>query len=266
MKHSPRTLLAATAVSLLAAGCGGGSDGTDTLQPADAVRAAVSTTTQQQSSRMNITTTSQVGGVTVDIHMEGLFDYAAKTGHMTMNVPGGAGTIDEILTPTTVYLKIPTQPAYYSVPLKEIVGTSLGSNTDPTAGLQSLLGLTDDVRAVGKEDVRGDETTHYTGTYDLNKAVEKAQGLVKDMMKTQLGSGSTTTVPFDAYVDAKGRIRKMVQKITVKSPKLQGQEVTSTVTTELYDFGVPVHVSAPTNLQDGSKLLDAFKNQLGTSG
>lgn len=266
MKSSARTLLVATAVALLAAGCGGASDATDTLQPADAVRAAVSTTTQQQSSRMTITTTSNVGGVTVDITMEGLFDYAAKTGHMTMNVPGSGGKIDEILTPATVFLKIPTSPAYYSVPVKEIVGTSFGSNTDPTAGLQSLLGLTDDVRAVGKEDVRGDETTHYRGTYDLSKAVEKAHGLVKEMIKTQIGSGSTTTVPFDAYVDGKGRIRKMVQKISVTSPKLQGQEVTSTVTTELYDFGVPVHVSPPANVQDGTKLIDAFKRQLGTAG
>jgi hypothetical protein len=264
MKHSLRVLVASTAVGLLAAGCGGGS-ATDTLEPADAVRAAVSTTTQQHSSRMVIDNQSDTGGISVHIKMEGVFDYANKTGQMSMTVPGSGGKIEEILTAETVYVKIPTQTTYYAVPVKEIVGTSLGSNTDPTTGLQSLLGLSGGVRKVGTEKVRGDDTTHYSGTYDLAKAAEKAQGIVKDMIKSQLGPGSSKTVPFDAYVDDKGRIRKMVQRISLSSPQLQGKTITSVVTTELYDFGVPVDVKVPTDVQDGSKLLDAFKKQVATS-
>jgi hypothetical protein len=262
-----RLLITGTLLLLAATACGSGSEAEDTLQPFDAVRAAVSTTTKQTSSRMAMATKTEVGGVTVEMKGEGLFDYAAKTGTLSMTVPGSNGTVKEIINGDKLYLQLPGQgDAYYIVSLKEIAGSSFSSGTDPTSSLQALLGLSDDVRSVGEADVRGARTTHYRGTYDLKRSVEQSSGLAKDALEAALKSSPDSVVPFDAYIDDQNRLRKLVQKISTTSPQLQGKAVVATVELELYDFGVDVDVTVPTNVKDGSALVDAFKSQIGASG
>jgi hypothetical protein len=254
-------LLPALTLTLAAAACGHGSDSvTQTLKPAAVVRAAAVTTSQQHSSRLVIASTSVVGAVTVNMTGEGAFDYVKHTGHLSMTLPGGAGTLDEILLGDTMYLKIPAQgAAYYTLPLKDVTGTQLGSSADPTASLQALIAISDDVKTLEKVTVRGAETTHYSGTYDLKRASEQVHGLAKRMLQTLLTSGTTTTVPFDAYVDPQGRLRKLVQNLTTTSPKLGGQTITVKSTIELYDFGLAVNVQKPAATRDGSALLAALK-------
>jgi hypothetical protein len=261
-----RVLLATTLLLVTATACGSGSDAEDTLQPFDAVRVAVSTTSQQPSSRMAMSTVTEVGGITVEMKGEGLFDYTAKTGRMSMTVPGGQGKIEEVIAGDKLYLQVPGQgPAYFVVPMKEIAGTSFSSGTDPTSSLQVLTGLSDDVKSVGEVEVRGTRTTHFRGTYDLNRSVEQAQGIAKDALEAMLKNTPDPVVPFDAYVDDQNRLRKLVQKVSTTSPQLQGKPIVATVEMELYDFGVDVDVTVPTNVRDGSALLDAFKSQLGAS-
>src|SRR3954447_7762189 len=112
MKHPVRNLVATAAIALAMAGCSG-SSGTDTLAPADAVRAAVSTTTQQQSSRMTMTIKTDAGAIKVETTAEGAFDYKTKQGAMWMTVPGSAQKIDAIVTQSTMYMKIPGQGGGY---------------------------------------------------------------------------------------------------------------------------------------------------------
>src|SRR5690348_14191699 len=104
-----RILVATATITLAVSGCGGSSGGTDTLAPADAVRAAVSTTTQQQSSRMTMTVNTDAGAIKVEMKADGAFDYAKKLGSMSMTVPGTAQKIDAIITPDTMYMKVPGQ-------------------------------------------------------------------------------------------------------------------------------------------------------------
>src|SRR6476659_585098 len=104
MKTSVRTLLAAAAITATVAGCGG-SSGVDTLAPADAVRAAVSTTTHQQSSRLAMNVSTDAGPIKVDIKADGLFDFAKKVGTMSMTVPGSMQKLDMVLSGDTMYMK-----------------------------------------------------------------------------------------------------------------------------------------------------------------
>jgi hypothetical protein len=262
-------LLPALVLALTAAACGNGSSSdTQTLQPADLVKAAVTKTSQQQSSRIVIDTKSDVGAVSVDLKGEGEFDFAKRVGHFSMALPGGAGKIDEIVLAKTLYLRITSQgPTYYTLPMDEVVGTQLGSSTDPTAGLQALLAISNDVKRLGTVTVRGAKTTHYRGTYDLKAAVAKAQGLAKRVLQSTLTMGATTIVPFDAYIDDSGRLRKLDQTVTTTMPQLQGQKVKVLSTLELYDFGLTVNVQKPTATQDGTALLTALKKQFpGSAG
>ena len=265
MKQIVRVLAATVVLALGAAGCGGGSSPTDTLQPADAVRAAVSTTTHEQSSRLAMTIHTDAGAIKVDMMVDGLFDYAHKTGTMSMTIPGSNQKLKMVITPGTMYMTVPGHgTSYYSIPTKDLGGTSFGAATDPTQSLQLLTGLSDDVKSVGTAMVRGDETTHYRGTYDLKRGLNRLTGLAKQQVQKLIDSQATTLVPFDAYIDSDGRLRKMVQVTDTKLPGASGQSVHSTVTMELYDFGTPVNVKIPTDVKDGSAFLGAMKGQLGT--
>src|SRR3954469_25966299 len=122
MSHHVRTAIAAASLALAAAACGGASDATDTLAPADAVRAAVSTTTQQPSSRMSMTIHTDAGAMKIDMTMEGLFDYAKKTGTMSMTVPGTDQKVEGVLTPETMYMKVPGKDGWYALPTRELGG------------------------------------------------------------------------------------------------------------------------------------------------
>ena len=262
-------LLPAVVLVVAAVACGNGSSSdTQTLQPADLVKAAVTKTSQQQSSRMLMSSKTDVGAITVDIKGQGEFDYAKRVGHFSMTMPGGVGTIDEILLGDTLYLRVPSQGgSYYTLPFSEVVGTQLGSSTDPTAGLQALMGISNDVKRLGTVTVRGAKTTHYRGTYDLKAAVAKVGGIAKRVLESTLASGAPTIVPFDAYIDDSGRLRKLDQTFNMTSPKLPGQKVHVQSTLELYDFGVKVSVQKPTATKDGTPLLNALKTQFpGTAG
>jgi hypothetical protein len=264
-----RLLSLVTAPLLLAvAGCGGSSGSqVQTLSPAAAVKAAVITTTEQHSFRIALDTRTDVGSVSIDLKGEGVFDYANSLGHLTMTVPASAGKLDEIVVKNKLYLQLPGQgTAYYALDRAAIAGTTLGAAADPTSGLQTLNALSDDVKSVDKVAVRGATTTHYRGTLDLTRAAALVTGLAKTALQSLIRSGAASQVPFDAYIDSAGRLRKLVQSITTTSPKLPGQKIHVLSTVELYDFGTPVVVHTPTSVKDGTPLLTALQKQFTNTG
>jgi hypothetical protein len=260
--------MGAAALLLALAGCGG-SNGKQlqTLSPAAAVRAAVTTTTNQHSSRLALDVRTDKGAVTLELKGAGVFDYAKSLGHLTMTLPGSSGNLDEVVLADTLYLRLPGQgQAYYALPRSAIAGTSLGSAADPTSGLQTLTALSNDVKSLDKVAVRGANTTHYQGTLDLTRAAAQATGLAKKALQSLISSGAVSHVPFDAYIDDDGRLRKLVENIVTTSPELPGQQVHVLSTIELYDFGTPVVVHKPLSVKDGTPLLAAITKQFARAG
>jgi hypothetical protein len=257
----------AAGLSLLLAGtaaCGGASS--DSSQAVASLVAAVpDKTTEAGTARLTFTADTQVLGRALTFTGRGLFDFASHTGRFSFSIPAllGDRAISEILTAATLYLKVPgVGPAgkYYAVDLGALGGgqnplAQLG-NTDPTAGLEALRGVSSDVHKSGTATVRGAGTTRYQGTIDAALAVEKAPSFVRQKVR-QLFT-QVKTIPFEVYVDGDGRLRKLTEHIAIPaSAATAGQAVTADLTFELYDFGVPVHVTAPPkNRQvDGSQLL-----------
>jgi hypothetical protein len=272
MPHQTRELrlipLVAAALLVGLAGCGGTSDDqTQTLSPTAAVRAAVTTTAKQHSSRIVLNTRTDVGAVSIQLNGEGVFDYADSRGHLSMTVPGSSGKLDEILLDNTIYLRLPGQgAAYYALDRTAVAGTTLAAAADPTSGLQVLTALSDDVRSLGKSAVRGESTTHYKGTLDLSRAAASATGFAKTALQSLIRGGAVSQVPFDAYIDSSGRLRKLVQAIDTTSPKLPGQKVHVLSTVEFFDFGTPVVVKKPAAVKDGAPLLAALTKQVAGTG
>ena len=256
-----RTAVALLSLTLLT-GCGGGDGGTQALKtsPVDVLRAAAGTTAKAGSSKISLTSETAAAGQTFTFGGDGVFAYGGEPkGQLTLNgkVGGITFTVAMRLLDGTAYLQLPGKPGWYAAKTADLAGTSFGSQADPTQGLEYLNGVGGDVKEVGKETVRGDETTHYTGSIDVEKLLSVLKGKAHDTAEKAFSTSDVTNVPFDAYVDKEGRVRKVVEKITLK---VQGQTATSTTTAEYYDFGTKVDVVAPpaAEVHDGTAVLKTF--------
>ncbi len=274
-----RTLPALALTAALAAsltGCGGssGSGGSSAkgvdkaVDKADgtlAVRAASTGSTKTGSSRYALTSLTTVQGTPITIKGDGVFDYAGKKGSLTLTLP--TGKVEERIVDGTVYLALSQQPgSFYALKSADLVGTSLGTSTDPGASFAVLGAAKDGVTVVGEEKVRDADTTHYRGQLDIKSALASSGGVLKQMVASTLGRSGVDAVPFDAWIDDQDRVRKYQTVFDVPaSAKTGGQPVHTDTTIELYDYGTPVSVTAPpaSAVKDGAPLLAALKRATG---
>ena len=260
-----RTAAGAALVMALSA-CGGADstavDNRDTLSPRAAIAAAVQQSEKVSSSRFSLTSTTAFNGQTVEFGAEGAFDYASTSGELTFTLPGNGGELRQRVLGDSLYLELPNEPGvFYELKLSDLVDTSLAGASDPTAGLKALEGVSDDVTEVGSEQVRGEQTTHYRGTLDVRKSLDAVQGPLRAVLDQALAGSDVQDVPFDAYIDDEGRLRRLDQTLTIDNPAKQGESVEITTQLELYDFGVDVSVEKPPAgmIRDGAPILEAFK-------
>ena len=258
MRRTSLAVIAFAAATVSA--CGGSSAGNalQGLSPVAALAAASTKTTQAGTAKVALDVKSTVAGKAIEITGAGAFRLDGTAGIFNVSLNPGSGqplTLEERTVDGVLYLKAPPLgDSFYALKTAALIGTSLGQSTDPTIGLSMLFGASDDVRQAGTDTVRGTTTTHYKGTYQLRKATDKVGGPFAKAFAQQLVANGDTAVPFDAYVDAQGRLRRLIQILTVKA---QGRAVSSTSTTEFYDFGTPVAVMAPAadKVKDGTALL-----------
>jgi hypothetical protein len=85
---------------------------------------------------------------------------------------------------------------------------------------------------------------HYRGTADLGSAARKASAANREPLAAAAKGFATAEVPFDAYLDDQGRIRKLRQRFSFVNGK-QKTPVAVASTTLLYDFGAPADVRLP---------------------
>lgn len=243
-----------------AAGAGAGAGGeappveSPKLDPVAAVRESAEKTRGAGTSRLDMTVNASAGGEAIDITAQGAFDYAKGVGELELTLPAaaglGGGTIRQIITKSALFMGgIPGLPEgkWVKVSLDQLnVGGGGLTSNDPSAVLEMVRGASDDVTEVGKATVRGEETTHYRGTLDLDKAVASAPAETRNQLKQYLEQAGTTSVPFNLYIDDDGRLRKMVQEFEFEAPGGSGAGTVKTdLTLELYDYGVKVNVKAP---------------------
>jgi hypothetical protein len=118
-----------------------------------------------------------------------------------------------------------------------------GGATDPFTAAEVLLG-TRTATYVGRTEVAGTGVRHYRGTADLADAARRASKGNGEPLKAAAKGFATAEVPFDAYLDDEGRIRKVRHRFSF----LNGQQkspVAVASTTLLYDFGASVRVRLP---------------------
>ncbi|WP_329401272.1 hypothetical protein [Streptomyces melanogenes] len=113
-------------------------------------------------------------------------------------------------------------------------------NSTPQQGVKVLL-ASGDVKKVGTEDVRGVQATHYSGTVDMAKMVDRSSGLdakTLEAFKAQMTKSGITTDTVDIWVDKDDLLVKKTERAATKNGEMN--------TTAFYsDYGVKVAAEAP---------------------
>lgn len=122
-------------------------------------------------------------------------------------------------------------------------GTALKDQAQKTTPNQSvkMLLASGDVRRVGKEKVRGTETTHYRGTVDIADFTGKNADLDERRLtelKEQFRQAGMSTETIDLWVDGDNLLVKKVEKADMKTGAFSQTAYYS-------DYGTPLSVEKP---------------------
>ena len=267
----PLTALLAgcTAVALLA-GCSGATDPEPAATSAEPVnvgalfRQAAVDTDAAGSGRYVLITTTKVNDVDVTFSGEGIYDWSADLGQTTYDIPVGK-VLQRLLGPD-LFLALPQQPkVFFKLKTSDVANSPVGGTVDPSAQLH-LLAAVETAEAVGEEEVRGEPTTHYRGTYDVARAIRGGRGVQQPALTSLLGvAKDMKEASYDVFLDEDGLLRRLQQTVEVPaSDATGGQELAVTTTLELYDFGIEVKVVPPaaSAVRDGAPLLAALRKAL----
>jgi hypothetical protein len=247
-------VLACAASTVLAVGCGTEHVPASTGQTPD-LMAAVSNT-QGQTARIAATISTQSQGMTVSITETGLFDFARSRGMITMQSPMDA---TEIFIPPTTYIKTPDTAAdggplpdgktWMAMPDSATSASALlgigGGGGDPADLLASLTAMSSGVTSLGPATLRGVPVTGFAFKVDPAKAAGKAPSADRASLEALGKLFGAAEIPVDVWVDGHNLVRQ--EKLTLAVPGGTGAPGGThlVITTDFYDFGVPVRVSAP---------------------
>jgi hypothetical protein len=128
-------------------------------------------------------------------------------------------------------------------------------NSTPNQSVKLLL-ASGDVKKVGEEKVRGQNTTHYSGTVDVADLAGRNSNLTKDQladMKRQLENAGVTTETVDIWVNDDDLLVKKTE---------QGELTTGSMSSTAYysDYGVEVSAKEPP-AGDTADFKDLMRNQ-----
>lgn len=269
-----RFLMVVAGASILATGCG------TKMAPVVDLSAAVSHT-GDLTARVSVTMSVRSPGMSISFTEAGVFDFAHSRGMLSSQNPVG---MTEIFVPPKAYIKVPGGAAGLPRGKSWIavdVGTSAGLGTSPLSAfggsadpadlLASLTAVSSSVTRLGTSTIRGVPVTEFRVRIDPAKAAarlpewERAGFL--EFAQT-LGSGA---IPVDVWLDGQNLVRRVTVSLnepagpgTPASPGIPADPGTPAgpgapgdarlvESTDFYDFGVPVRVSAPPAAQIASK-------------
>jgi hypothetical protein len=242
-----------------ATGCSGSGAAAEDVKgggdPVAVLRRAADTLGEAGSSQATTSMEMATGGTRVTIRGQGVYDYRHRLGRLTVVLPedpAGASEhkpITELLAPGALFMTnrgagVPADK-WVRVDVATLSDGNLvtGGATDPYAAAEVLRG-TRTAAYVGRTEVAGTPVLHYRGTADLRGAARLASAGNRGPLAAAAKGFATAEVPFDAYLDDQGRIRKLRQRFSFVNGR-QKTPVAVASTTLLYDFGAPADVRLP---------------------
>jgi len=193
---------------------------------------------------------------------QGRFDFERRAGEMTLKLiegeaDAGFGNAKALFVDSSVYYQLPAgalagNKRWIRLDLQNVADASgldfgplvQGSQADPTQYLLWLSALGPGITKIGEEEVRGVPTSRYRAAVDLNLLEQQAPpgkeaewAAYVQALRDRLG---LAFIPVEVWVDDDGLIRRFNHEYGFSA-----EGTTAVVTTELFDFGVPVNVQAP---------------------
>ncbi|MFI9806685.1 hypothetical protein ACIHEJ_20390 [Streptomyces sp. NPDC052301] len=261
-RRAGRTVVAigiVVALGTACTGCSGSGAAAEDVKgmgdPVTTLHRAADTLRGAGSSKATTSMEMATGGTRVTIRGRGVYDYRHRLGRLTVVLPAdptGAAEhrpITELLAPGALFMKnrgagVPADK-WVRVEAASLSDGNLvtGGATDPYTAAEVLRG-TRTATFVGRTEVGGTAVRHYRGTADLNQAARYAAADDRAPLAAAAKGFATAEVPFDAYLDDQGRIRKLRQRFSFVNGR-QKTPVAVASTTLLYDFGAPADVRLP---------------------
>jgi hypothetical protein len=278
---------AATAVVVVPAGCGSGPPTVSSRVVSDAVAATSGST----GFRISLNGSVDVLGRHLPLSGSGVIDPRVRRGAISIDLssfaalgaglPGGA-RVQEILAGPVVYMRapflgrlLPKGKTWLKLDVRAL-GQKLGINLnqlsqfgggDPRQALDQLRAVSGDVKKLGKDTVRGVQTTHYRATIDLRRYVrlvppaQRAQA--EASVKRLIQLSGTSGFPEEIWIDSHRLVRRIRLTYSFKPRNVPGnQKVSFDENLELFDFGASADVAPPPASQtvDLTQLATQFRN------
>ena len=241
--------------ALAASGCAGsGTTVSVAADPVAAVRAAGSASMKIGTADVATSVAMTADGKTDQFSGTGAFDFAKQLGSIVLTVPpdvSAHSTLDEVVTPTTLYMRPSGSTGkWVRVDSSKLADGDLISAgyTSPILAFAMLRGAGASggtVTYAGQDSVYNVPVAHYTGTLALAAAASAAPAPENLALAAAERSFTKQAVPFDVYLDAQGRVLRFVAHFEFPAPAPSKGEVTIVSSTDLYDLGKPVSVTAP---------------------
>jgi hypothetical protein len=180
----------------------------------------------------------------------GEFDFDRQVGTIRLQTPENS-PLEEISTATVLYLR----RAGANTKWRWVDATRLPDGNLISAGYTSpvfdfalLRGAgtgTGTVHYVGPDNVRGTPVSRYSGTLDLISSAQDAENPIKGELLAAAHSFSQDVIPFDAYIDSQGKVRRVVADFSFPARSPAKGQVRISATTDLLDLDQPVTVITP---------------------
>jgi hypothetical protein len=262
MRRAAVLLVLALPLALAACGGAGGksSSSTPTVTPVASMQAAAKKTAASPSEHMSVKGSVTVAGQSFLVSGNGDFDNTNRGGVLHLDFSAGAiaGTIDEVLSGTTIYLKSPLLAAslpqgktWFKLDLRKALASrgidlsTLGAQ-HPAETLAQLQAV-ENVKTVGDETVDGTATTHYRARVDLSKLPQGRK--LKALAKARYGPYDVWVGKDDGYVH---RIR-----LSFSTGSATARQVVA-LTLSFSDFGKKVTVTMP----PAAQVVDATSTMI----
>jgi hypothetical protein len=267
------TILALTIGAVACGGSGGSSSAHGHGHPAfggtgagsKAVLAAYETTTKAKTAKVSLseTVSQKHGGSRLNAHVtgHGLVDFASKAEQFGITVPSGpkvhlrkAGSALYVKVPAQQRSKVPGHKSWLKIDVNKLTekqyGATLaqlhaGNQNSPTKILGYLRGASSGVHKAGSATIRGTKTTRYKVRVNLDKAAARKGPHARQATKKLEQQIGTHTLPMQLWLDHQGRVRQLKMSLPIPASSAASRGAKAVATVDFYDYGVPVHISAP---------------------
>lgn len=196
------------------------------------------------------------------VQMEARMDVGASMMAMSMEMPGGAGSLDAIVDGGNQVMYMNTASfgsmaptPWISMDLSKVPGgaQAFGASTENPLDVSKLFTDADNVEEVGLEDFRGEQVKHYRVTLDTAEAMSADPNLRSQL--DELGGDFPEQLVYDVYITEDNELRRMTFEIDV-----MGQTMAAEMVLTALDSIEPIVIPPADQVTD---LTEQLGGQLG---